>query len=221
MDLFTSNNSSLIAGIYGLYTIKFGTSHINFILMENIIALPPKQILYKFDLKGSSVGRKTKNLLSNKEKTLKDQDFVALSNQAGEGMVVRLNRVQMKNITDMLRDDIQMLTKAYVMDYSFFLGIVKNSDDLVLDPELDGKRYFKSKDNKFVYFMGIIDYLTNYDGMKNLETILLNILYKKDNASAVDPVKYSNRMKDFLHRMVFGNPHSAHESEKKDYNLTS
>ena len=69
--------------------------------------------------------------------------------------------------------------------------------------------------------MGIIDYLTNYDGMKNLETILLNILYKKDNASAVDPVKYSNRMKDFIHRMVFGNPHSAHESEKKDYNLTS
>ena len=221
MDLFTSNNSSLIAGVYGLYTIKFGTSHINLILMENIIPLPPKQILHKFDLKGSSVGRKTKNIFSNKEKTLKDQDFVALSNQEGEGMGVKLNRVQMKNITDMLRDDIQMLTRAYVMDYSFFLGIVKNSDDLVLDPELDGKRYFKSRDNKFVYFMGIIDYLTNYDGMKNLETILLNILYKKDNASAVDPVKYSRRMAEFLHRTVFGNPHSAHENEKKDYNLTS
>ena len=203
MNLFTRNNSSLIAGVYGLYTIKFGTSHINLILMENIISLPPNKILYKFDLKGSSVGRITKNLFSNIGKTLKDQDYAALSNQEGEGMVVKLNRVQMKNITDMLKDDIQMLTKAYVMDYSFFLGIAKNTDDLILDPELDGKRYFKSKDNKFVYFMGIIDYLTNYDGMKNLETILLNILYKKDNASAVDPVKYSLRMSKFLHETVF------------------
>ena len=66
------NKYSFLCKIFGLYTINYGKVEVNFVLMENAIPILSKDIIYKFDLKGSTFERNTKKLFENIHlKTLK------------------------------------------------------------------------------------------------------------------------------------------------------
>ena len=77
----STNNQSLLARIYGLFTIKTkGLRPINLIIMQNTSCLKNKKLkLYEFDLKGSLYGRRTPiKAKKDKNKTLKDLNFLEI-----------------------------------------------------------------------------------------------------------------------------------------------
>ena len=58
---------SLIGKIFGVFTVKrSGNSPVYLALMENTVQLKsPQMLMYKFDLKGSTLGRKTKGVVTS------------------------------------------------------------------------------------------------------------------------------------------------------------
>lgn len=188
------NNSSHLSEIYGLYTLNVGSSQLHLILMENIAPFSNDIIEIKFDLKGSMVGRETKNLMGNKKKTLKDNDYLRLKNSK---INIQLEKDQKARFKEMLKSDLSFLQRCNSMDYSLFIAAIENKDDNY-ERFGGGKRCFLNSDRKYFFYIGIIDYLTEYGRMKNLEHFILNIFYKKNMASAVAPKMYSHRMYYFL-----------------------
>lgn len=77
---FKSNPNSLIAKIYGVFTINCKTmKQVHVMLMENTAQLRDlDRLSYIFDLKGSTVDRKTEGL-TKPSTTLKDLDFLLVS----------------------------------------------------------------------------------------------------------------------------------------------
>ena len=75
----SENKHTFLVRIYGVFTLNIGISEIHLILMENVAPYDNSKILYRFDLKGSFVHRKTKDLIKNiRIKALKDLDFLEL-----------------------------------------------------------------------------------------------------------------------------------------------
>lgn len=106
------------------------------------------------------------------------------------------------------------------MDYSLLLIILNNplketDDHSITDifSETNFKRIiFKSKDNKYIYNLGIIDFLQNFNIKKLLENKYKRIIHSKDahNISAVDPFFYCSRFYDFMRTNVL----KYHDDEK-------
>jgi len=101
------------------------------------------------------------------------------------------------------------------MDYSLLLIIVHfpQAED---DPNYESiihlfgdrrccRRIFKSQNKKYIYIMGIIDYLQKFNVSKFLENKYKSILYGDEirYVSAVDPTIYSERMFDFAKDFIF------------------
>lgn len=121
---------------------------------------------------------------------------------------------QSEVLSEVLEKDLLVLREANIMDYSLLLIILhypKKTDpdyDTILDlfgnPILH-HRIFKSKNMKYIYILGIIDYLQKFKFAKSFERtyktyILLN---NQKYLSAVHPVDYSNRMLKFIRDYVF------------------
>ncbi len=116
---------------------------------------------------------------------------------------------QIDIINDRLISDLKILRELFVMDYSLLLLIINM-------PEIDNfhydsiinlfgnrkcyRRIFKSVNGKFIYILGIIDYLQVFNLKKFLENKYKSILYNKEikTISAVDPTVYSDRILKFV-----------------------
>ena len=57
---------------------------------------------------------------------------------------------------------------------------------------------FVSKDKKKLYFMAIIDVLTKYSGMKNLEYFTKRALFQGPGISVCNPKDYAKRFNTFI-----------------------
>ena len=202
-DLISENNRIILCKIYGVYTFKTGLNEINFILMENIAPIDDKYIKYKFDLKGSLQGRKTKNfLIAKHNKTLKDLDYKEL--KKSKPITMNLPEAIAYDLEQLISEGIKILEKNNLMDYSFFLSIIKINEEnkkTVLEI-LEGKNYYESSDGKFIYIVGVIDYLTEYDGWKSGEAFILKFIHKKNSVSAIHPTIYSSRFRNFVRNEV-------------------
>ena len=100
------------------------------------------------------------------------------------------------------------------MDYSLLLIIVhfptpddpnyENIINLFGDRRCH-RRIFKSENKKYLYIMGIIDYLQKFNLAKFLENKYKSILYGDEirYVSAVDPTIYSQRMFEFSKNFIF------------------
>jgi hypothetical protein len=105
-----------------------------------------------------------------------------------------------------------MLREAKLMDYSLLLIVAYNPGQSKMTQEdvdafgfsTGNSRYayrtFVSANGKYVYCLGLIDYLQKFNLSKFLENKYKSLLYGRDvkNISAVDPVIYSKRMIEFL-----------------------
>jgi 1-phosphatidylinositol-4-phosphate 5-kinase len=60
-----------------------------------------------------------------------------------------------------------------------------------------------SADGKHLYFIGIIDTLTGYGGVKVLENTLKSIVYDSKTISCIPPDKYGDRFYQFMMKEVF------------------
>ena len=91
------------------------------------------------------------------------------------------------------------------MDYSFFIVIIENNQNNIENNRVISDRIHYSKNKKFVYFIGIIDYLTKYSRIKKLETSWRTFLHYSDRnlISAVNPVFYADRFNKFMLKYIF------------------
>jgi len=119
---FKANPSSLLARIYGVYTVKMKNyDEVYLILMGNCLKFENRfDITRVYDLKGSKVKRhvKTDNALSST--TLKDVNFMQNKRYMQE---VNLNADDVRDLRRVLRKDSEMLAVHEIMDYSVLLGI--------------------------------------------------------------------------------------------------
>ena len=209
----TENRYTFLSKIYGAYTLCYGLSKINIIVMENVAPIKEGEVLLRrFDLKGSVKGRITKNVnLENRKQTLKDLDYLDLKSTFDEGLEFTSD----KNLFDLFgvfRNDIRMLCKHGLMDYSFFLTVCRSGNEVDHDKGCDededtNSTYVKvhrSKDGKFVYYVGIIDYLTMFDRIKYFEGKIKMVGNKESNlVSSVEPAVYEGRFLRFVWKNVF------------------
>ena len=200
--LLTENTFSILTRIYGLYTLKIGISVVHMVLMENIFPYESDYVLYKFDLKGSYIGRKTKNLFQKKDVTLKDIDYCELSSNRSDIKLSFLKNDIIK-IKKTFISDLKILEKGNLMDYSFFICICRN-ENIDNNRLLIKERMFKSKNKDIVYLLGIIDYLSIYNKKKMIENAIKNLFHKTDSFSAVNQTKYRKRFQIFMKAVVKG-----------------
>lgn len=75
---FKKNKNSLIAKVFGLFTVETNNFKVNIMLMENTMKLNNiSNLKYIFDLKGSKVDRNVNGVLKQTT-TLKDENFINL-----------------------------------------------------------------------------------------------------------------------------------------------
>ena len=200
------NRYSLLVRIYGIYTINIGVSHVNMILMENICPINNDNLIkYKFDLKGSFYGRNTKNLIKNKKtKTLKDLDFLDVLKI--EPNLIYINSFQKELFEGIMKNDLELLTKCNFMDYSLFIVILNYNEELI--KQTTTTRMYVSKDRKYAYYLGIIDYLSYYGIRKKIENLIKTFFLcqknNKTNISAVNSQIYSQRFSKFMRKIFKG-----------------
>jgi len=103
-----------------------------------------------------------------------------------------------------MKSDITFLRNNNLMDYSFFIVILENNQ-IIENKGVIKNRMHYSKNNKFIYFIGIIDYLTKYSSLKMMETSCLTLLYysERNLISAVNPVFYADRFNKFMFKYIF------------------
>lgn len=206
------NESTLISPILGIFTINLsGDSDqidpINFVLMKNIIPNCPTKNWMIFDLKGSTYGRRTIKLKSELPKIyslpreiltspLKDWDF-------NDGIktldLYKSHPDESKNLLLQLERDVKLFCRHNLMDYSLLIFMFFGEEEYGqtkyphsylqrdVEVEIDGE---VRKVNRYIW-MGIIDYLTNFNLMKVMEETIKKTY--QHNPSAVHPDLYMER----------------------------
>ena len=199
-ELIVGKNNTYLTRLYGAYTLKMGRSEMHLILMENLAPFPDSAFVFKYDLKGSLIGRKTKKIFSKKKKTLKDQDYLDICDKERKAKVL-LSENDVEVIQNEIKDDLKILAKAQLIDYSMFIVVAERKK---IDPKkLLGNRMFNSAINKkYVYLLGIIDYLTFFGGRKKLEYVIKTMGNKKKEVSCVPPKRYRERFYNFMFKHV-------------------
>ena len=208
------HKSTLITKIYGIYTVVIkNASSVNIILMQNLFGCSPIHIQRMFDLKGSTVQRKTKNVQKwKRDQVLKDMDYQWLTQV--ERKLINFKITDINEIKTNMDNDIGFYKRLSLMDYSLLFVIVDypNSIDpdynqivgLLEDPKYKGHVYISDNKN-YIYIIGIIDYLQKYNCRKRIETFIKGIYFgkEKDMISAVEPGFYGERFKNFMVKNVF------------------
>ena len=208
------HKTTLITKIYGVYTLVIkNASSVNIILMQNLFGCSPIHIQRMFDLKGSTVQRKTKDVQKwKREQVLKDLDFQWLTKV--ERKLINFKKKDIDEIKTIVNNDVIFYKRLRLMDYSLLFIIVDFPNKI--DPDynqivglLDDPKYrghvYKSEHEKYIYIIGIIDYLQKYNLKKKMEHCMKGIINGKENnmISAVDPEYYGNRFNEFMQKNVF------------------
>ena len=135
LDLFKSymhhlmkHRESFLARIYGIFTVKIEKLEpVHLIMMANTIQSiwNKMDLKYMFDLKGSLVNRETKiNMKRHKPGiTLKDINLLGIRK---DEHFLKFSLNDRAKITSMIDEDIRVLSKHKIMDYSLLLAVEKS-----------------------------------------------------------------------------------------------
>lgn len=120
-----NNPESLIVRFYGLYQVQLAweQKYISVVVMENIFYSPQHlKIHEKYDLKGSTVGRRVLKggEAPTSSKTLKDVDLQTKIYVGSENKTLLMEQLQ---------KDVHFLASHNIMDYSLLLGIHDHNRD--------------------------------------------------------------------------------------------
>lgn len=222
-----TNPNTFLCQFYGLHRLKVptatGSEKIHILVMNNIF--PPNKKMHRtYDLKGSTLGRKT----LDPDSCGKDLNF--LENRES----INISAAKLKEFEAQLKKDINLLKVLNIMDYSLLLGIHELSQGIedehafglpirgfvddhyqrnkILDSNGGIRGTGENNENlDVVYYLGVIDCLTNYSTRKRLETFFRTLKYDRNIISAVPPDEYSKR---FLH-FVFDAIKTPEKGNKK------
>ena len=219
------NPNTLLCQFYGLHrlkmTTKTGTVKVHVLVMNNLL---PNSVNISdcYDLKGSTFGRKTSETKRSKGSCLKDLNFIE------SNCKIHLSKMKKDQLENQLQSDVKLLQRLNIMDYSLLLGLryLSKTDD-ILDENIKrlsmithqnvpgahkntifdtdgGIRAIDSNGEEMdiVYYIGIIDCLTNYSTLKKLETFFRSLKHKRETISAVPPYEYGNRFLKFIKESI-------------------
>ena len=185
------NPGTLIPKFFGFHNIKHVTKtkkvKQNFIIMENLFS-SGLEVHMRFDLKGSTVGRST-DPGEDFSVARKDLDF----NRAG--LKIKLNSKDKQRVLKQISSDCQFFERLGIIDYSLLLGIHHLKGNKI---DVMGVRHaYLSSDRQCIYFIGIIDVLTQYNGKKKLENAFKLPIYGGD-ISCIPPKPYAERFWNYM-----------------------
>ena len=208
----SENKHTFLVRIYGVFTLNIGISEIHLILMENVAPYDNSKILYRFDLKGSFVHRKTKDLIKNiRIKALKDLDFLELKQKVNFPLIA-LSKSNINFSLQVIKRDLKVLTKCNLMDYSLFIAIVRDDNNRSEETEEDDEQqplkgvFTQNKNTKYTYCISIIDFLTEYTFRKKMENFYKTFTKfgkAKNAVSVVNATTYSFHFTNFMREHVF------------------
>ncbi|CAL9732751.1 phosphatidylinositol 4-phosphate 5-kinase Mss4p [Monosporozyma unispora] len=208
------NPHTMLCQYYGLHRVKLPRSFkhrisnrkVYLVVMYNVFP-PLVQIDLTYDLKGSKLGRFTNvNNEKYENKIRKDLNWI----QEGEKIIFKTRQDKAK-FTSQLWRDVNLLAQMNTMDYSLLVGIhYKNSQEIPsLSSSLSSQSLIASyrldsdsviSNDQMIYYVGIIDCLTNYSIVKKLETLIRSINHKTINISAIPPDNYALRFYKFIEK---------------------
>lgn len=120
-----NNPKSLIAKIYGIYTVKMeGLKDVYILLMDNLF-LHVQNKISEFDLKGSIVNRVVHQPFLVEKNCLKDLNLLEIS---AKTPFLHFQRFDMRQICKRILQDITFLSEHNLMDYSLLLLTERNPD---------------------------------------------------------------------------------------------
>eukprot|EP01119_Soliformovum_irregulare_P025449 TRINITY_DN9430_c0_g1_i1.p1 TRINITY_DN9430_c0_g1~~TRINITY_DN9430_c0_g1_i1.p1 ORF type:complete len:356 (+),score=81.30 TRINITY_DN9430_c0_g1_i1:64-1068(+) len=191
------NPNSLLNEYFGHHRLVFRRKKIHFVVMANIFKYS-HNLVEMYDLKGSSVGREVPEEKRKKGSVLKDNDLLRLQHQFHFPQQIK------HDVFQVLAQDCHWLCDHARMDYSFLVGVEEVQSDVMNikkgHTEFDGG--IASEDGKFIYYLGIIDFLQKYNTKKKLAGAFKSLRHKKEELSTVEPAFYSNRFQKFLEKVV-------------------
>jgi Ca2+-binding EF-hand superfamily protein len=210
----TSNPNTLIIKFYGLHKIRFEKSRgtqkkVYFTIMANVFHTH-REIHLRYDLKGSTYGRSTPD--EDPSVAKKDLNII----KTGDKLV--LTKPFAEFFLSQITKDCKFFEANNIIDYSLLIGMHNLGSDVVekthvpLSIESSGhKKYFEEKfnhreglmsaDGRFIYFIGIIDILTQFNSRKKMEYVVKRVAYGK-GISAVPPKQYSERFQKFMASII-------------------
>ena len=110
-----------------------------------------------------------------------------------------------------------------MLDYSLLLGVYKQTEEEMKQPnnpitkigigkaltpfwamEFDGMRGVDDyvQPTPYLYFVGIIDFLTPFNITKKAENFLKSLIHEKNTMSVIPPEKYAERFSTYLKSIV-------------------
>ncbi|GAX18919.1 1-phosphatidylinositol-4-phosphate 5-kinase [Fistulifera solaris] len=204
---------TLLTRFCGMYDICIEGTHHTLVIMNAVF--PSKaSIQERYDLKGSTVGRKVseEERIQRPDVVLKDINFL-------EQEDISIQLETRKALLDQLRKDVSLLQNCSVIDYSLLVGIepVNRRKHSQFGSRI--KRAFLSAvqgpvgvhGGKFatlhgarkggepiVLYLGLIDFLQPFNYMKYLEWKVKSLLHENEEFSCIPPEKYSRRLLSFL-----------------------
>lgn len=150
-------------------------------------------------LKSNRNAHKTTILRKYNNEVFKDKDFKAL------GFQLDLTKIDMENLLNTLKEDTKILKDNYCTDYSLLISIHNNINNNKKEFDLNSTsniRVLYSKDKNFAYCFSLIDFLISFDYKKYAEMKIKKFSYyirqEDNNVSAEEPVRYADRMVDFI-----------------------
>jgi 1-phosphatidylinositol-4-phosphate 5-kinase len=181
-----NNPNSLLTKFYGLHKIT-GNNPLYFLVMGNLFT-NSYEIHQKYDLKGSTYGRKT-NPEADKSIARKDLDFKSK---------ISIGTDRKQSLISQIDSDTELLQRLEIIDYSFLLGIHEldqHTPEKHLNLSLNQRNagIVLSNFKKELYFIGIIDFLTRFNIKKKFEHFVMGTLHGKEEVSCIPPLKYRKR----------------------------
>lgn len=179
---------TLLDIIYGIYSINFFNKKLYFIIKKNIFYSYKNLLINKkYDLKGSSIDRKSKARLSD---VFKDLDFLKSEQK------LNLSPKISSYLSEILEKDTLFLSKNNIINYSFYIGIadIKEAESFENEENEEG---ILSLDKNNMYYFGISDIFMEYNTGKKVEHIFKKIT-KGSGISVVPPDEYKNRFDNFI-----------------------
>lgn len=192
-----------ILGLFRLYNHR-NTVERYFLLMINISApICGKKLVHTYDLKGSLYSRRV-SMNTMKRATLKDLNWIE------QKCSLHLTPAVAKTLAAQLKNDIAILAKSDIMDYSLFLCVYENTTSVTapwkrIQGFMNGHRQsvqprvVNSLDGSRSYAIGIIDILQSYTYGKSAENII-----KSTRGSSMDVIRYFNKETTYVKTWVRG-----------------
>lgn len=150
--------------------------------------------IFEFDLKGSIVNRFVDT--TDLKTLMKDVNFLRLNEKKN---ITKIRRQKSIEIMNTIRADCQFLERHNLLDYSLLLKVEK------VDRKTTNLKATRNKiiswDKKYVYHIGIIDYLQRWNFTKQSESCFKrNFKYRsnKNLVSAINPKIYNQRFQEFM-----------------------